>query len=188
MRLEIRRLVRDLGITAVFVTHDQTEALTMSDSIALMDAGRVVQQGAPHDIYYRPGSAFAARFIGGGNIIPGSVMSAPDAQGIAEIDTPFGRVGCVLPSGMTQGGKIDVIIRADALRLCNGHAPPDEKINFFRLQLLQASFTGDFIEGVAHSAEAALRVRLGPHSQIQLPHPVVVEVLTDRCIVLPRTE
>lgn len=160
----------------------------MSDSIALMDAGRVVQQGAPHDIYYRPGSAFAANFVGSGNIIPGSVVSVPDAHGTAEIDTPFGRVRCVLPNGMAQGSKIDVIIRADALRVCNGHAPTDESLNFFRLKISQGSFIGDFIEGVAYSGRTVLRVRLGPHTQIRPPHALIVEVLADRCVVLPRED
>jgi iron(III) transport system ATP-binding protein len=188
MRLEIGRLVRDLGITAVFVTHDQVEALTMSDRIALVDAGRILQQGAPHDIYYRPQSAFAARFVGNGNIIPGKVISTPDFHGNSEVDTPFGRVGCRLPAGSTQGCHVDVIVRPDALRVCNGHAPADEQINFFRLQLSQASFTGEFIEGIAQSGAATLRVRLGPHTDVKSPYATVVEVMPDRCVVLPGKE
>jgi iron(III) transport system ATP-binding protein len=188
MRTEIGRLVRDLGITAVFVTHDQIEALTMSDCIALMDGGRVVQQGAPHDIYYRPQSAFAARFVGNGNIIPGQVALGPDAQGNAEIVTPFGRVGCRVPTGIAQGSKIDVIVRPDAMRVCNGEAPTEETLNFFRIQISQASFIGDFIEAVAHAGPATLRVRLGPHAAIQPPHAAVIEVIADRCVVLLRRD
>jgi iron(III) transport system ATP-binding protein len=180
MRQEIRRLTRQFGITAVFVTHDQVEALTMSDQIALMDAGHVVQQGTPHDIYYRPRSAFAARFVGSGNIIPGRVLSAPNAQGRAEIDTPFGRVACVVAPGASQGSRIDL-----ALRVCNGHAPTAERLNFFRLEIAQTSFIGDFIEGVAHAGQSSLRVRLEPHARIQAPQSTVVEVIPDRCVVLP---
>jgi iron(III) transport system ATP-binding protein len=76
MRVELRLLVKSLGITTVFVTHDQLEAMSMSDQIALMRAGKVVQLGAPRDVYLRPNSAFAADFMGRSNMIAG-VLSSP---------------------------------------------------------------------------------------------------------------
>jgi iron(III) transport system ATP-binding protein len=188
MRVELGRLVRQLGITTIFVTHDQAEALTMSDRIALIDAGRVVQQGAPHDIYYRPNSTFAARFVCGGNIVPGTVVSAPDMQRQAEIDTPFGRVACALPTGINAGDDVNLVVRPDSLRVCNGDAPVDGRPNFFHVDISDVSFMGDFIEGIALSGSTALRVRLDPHVQVQMPHAAVVEVIAQRCVVLPRKE
>ena len=80
MQIELKRVQREVGITFVFVTHDQGEALTMSDRIAVMSEGRVEQVGAPFDIYSRPQSLFVAGFIGSANLLPGTIAST-DASG-----------------------------------------------------------------------------------------------------------
>jgi spermidine/putrescine transport system ATP-binding protein len=80
MQIELKRIQREVGITFVFVTHDQGEALTMSDRIAVMSEGRVEQVGAPFDIYSRPQSLFVAGFIGSANLLPGTIAST-DASG-----------------------------------------------------------------------------------------------------------
>lgn len=80
MQIELKRIQREVGITFVFVTHDQGEALTMSDRIAVMSEGRVEQVGAPFDIYSRPESLFVAGFIGSANLLPGTIAST-DASG-----------------------------------------------------------------------------------------------------------
>ena len=74
MQLELRAIQRKLGATFVYVTHDQTEALVMSDRIAIMNAGRIVQEGSPREIYTRPTSAFASDFIGETNLLRGMVV------------------------------------------------------------------------------------------------------------------
>ena len=73
MQLELKRIQREVGITFVFVTHDQEEALTMSDRIAVMSDGRVEQIGTPEEIYHRPATPFVAGFIGEANLLPGTV-------------------------------------------------------------------------------------------------------------------
>jgi putative spermidine/putrescine transport system ATP-binding protein len=75
MQLEVRRLQRRLGITTVFITHDQEEALVLSDRIAVMNHGRIEQVGAPSEIYERPATPFVADFIGESNLLPGTVAS-----------------------------------------------------------------------------------------------------------------
>jgi iron(III) transport system ATP-binding protein len=77
MRVELRLLVKALGITTVFVTHDQLEAMSMSDQIALMRSGKVVQLGPPREVYLRPNSAFTADFMGRSNMIAGVLTSQP---------------------------------------------------------------------------------------------------------------
>src|ERR1700710_1116933 len=76
LRFELKRLQRDLGVTSVYVTHDQTEALALSSKIAVMRDGRVRQIGRPRDVYERPGSRFVAEFIGSSNFLPGTVTAA----------------------------------------------------------------------------------------------------------------
>ncbi len=76
MQLELKRIQRDTAVTFIFVTHDQQEALTMSDHIAVMSDGWVEQIGSPTDIYHRPATPFVAGFIGEANLLPGSVEAA----------------------------------------------------------------------------------------------------------------
>ena len=83
MQVELKRIQRETGITFVLVTHDQEEALSMSDRIAVMDRGRVLQVGRPEDIYERPTCRFVADFIGEANVLPGALVGHPDADTIA---------------------------------------------------------------------------------------------------------
>src|SRR6185312_14276564 len=75
MQIELRRIQRESGLTTIFVTHDQEEALTLSDKIAILDRGRIVQEGAPAEIYERPRSRFAASFLGDANFLTGTVTA-----------------------------------------------------------------------------------------------------------------
>ena len=74
MQIELKQIQREVGITTVFVTHDQEEALTLSDRIAIFDEGKVVQAGSPHEVYERPATAFAANFLGDANFFEGKVL------------------------------------------------------------------------------------------------------------------
>src|SRR6185295_13081033 len=96
MRVEISGLQRRLGIATVFVTHDQGEALTMSDRIAVMRNGRIDQIGAPTDIYERPATRFVASFIGAINMLPANVESI-EAGGFGRLATPAGPAAAKLP-------------------------------------------------------------------------------------------
>ena len=80
MRRELAGLIRQIGITAVFVTHDQVEALSLADRVAVMEQGRIVQEGTPAEIYERPRNLFVARFLGAANVLPGKVEER-DRQG-----------------------------------------------------------------------------------------------------------
>jgi iron(III) transport system ATP-binding protein len=93
MRGELLLIQKRVGITTLFVTHDQVEALSMSDAIAVMSGGKIVQEGVPRDIYHRPASEFVADFIGSANLIRGAVRPAADASDAnLTIDTSFGVV------------------------------------------------------------------------------------------------
>ena len=83
MQVELKRIQRESGITFVLVTHDQEEALSMSDRIAVMDRGRVLQTGRPQDIYERPATRFVADFIGEANVLPGALVGRAEAADVA---------------------------------------------------------------------------------------------------------
>lgn len=121
MQIELKRIQREVGITFVFVTHDQGEALTMSDRVAVMSAGRIEQIASPIDIYRRPATLFVAGFIGSANLLPATVASA-DAGG-ARVDMASG--GSVtltsdqMANGMAarDGDKVTVMVRPEHLTL-----------------------------------------------------------------------
>ncbi len=124
MQLELKRIQRDVGISFVFVTHDQEEALAMSDRIAVMRGGRLEQVGTPEAIYDAPESAFVARFIGSANLIPVVVERATDAR--ARLRLPGGRVGEVATGGRSFAPEAPALlmIRPERLELARHEPPP----------------------------------------------------------------
>jgi spermidine/putrescine ABC transporter ATP-binding subunit len=114
MQVELRGLQQRLGITAVFVTHDQEEALTLSDRVAVMRNGVIEQVGAPRDIYDRPVNEFVAGFLGASNFLDGIVVSREGA--IAQVETACGRVG-VAADGARVGAKVRVAVRPERVRM-----------------------------------------------------------------------
>lgn len=129
MRSEIRDLQRRLGLTAIFVTHDQSEALTMSDVIVVMSAGKVEQVGTPWGIYHRPANKFVASFLGTGNFIPGVVeevldQGQDDREAAAQylppaalyrLKTELGTMEVGGVPGFVPGDQVEVVVRAENL-------------------------------------------------------------------------
>ena len=123
MRSEISALQRRLGIATVFVTHDQGEALTMSDRIAVMRNGRIEQLGTPEDIYERPATRFVAGFIGSINMLPAKVETV-EAGGRARLATAAGPVIARLPPGLGAGASAALTVRPERLRIAaEGRSP-----------------------------------------------------------------
>ena len=110
MQLELKRIQRESGITFIFVTHDQEEALTMSDRVAVMRAGEILQLGTPVDIYNEPESAFVADFIGASNILPSTMVRD---QLVHFLGTDF---PCV-DSGFGENNPVDVVLRPEDVKL-----------------------------------------------------------------------
>jgi spermidine/putrescine transport system ATP-binding protein len=124
MQLELKRIQRDVGITFVFVTHDQEEALTMSDRIAVMRAGRLEQVGTPEQIYDAPETAFVARFIGSANMIPVAIERTSGSR--ATLRLPGGRQGDAPTSGRSfdVGDQALLMVRPERLELEACEPPP----------------------------------------------------------------
>jgi len=116
MQLELKRLQREVGITFVYVTHDQEEALTMSDRIAVMNQGRVLQTAEPRQIYDYPATRFVADFIGTTNFINGRIISTGNETASVELDG-LGIVCMTMQEGLATGQSITLAIRPERLRL-----------------------------------------------------------------------
>jgi len=126
MQLELRRVHDELGITMLNVTHDQDEALTMSDRIVLMNNGRIEQQDAPENLYFRPVSRFAADFIGTANLISCQIESQPATDDMLTVSTPFGRLQAPRPvQNIATGAQATLLLRPESVRLLCADEPDD---------------------------------------------------------------
>ncbi|HVL95247.1 MAG TPA: ABC transporter ATP-binding protein [Solirubrobacteraceae bacterium] len=143
LQLELKRIQQEVGITFVHVTHDQEEAMTMADEIAVMNAGRVEQRGSASELYERPTTAFVANFLGTSNLLDGRVV------GRGEFETRGG-VRLRVPAGAGAGGRAGV--RPEKLTLVAEGAPPDGAANVLSGQVTVASFLGTAIQYVVRTA------------------------------------
>jgi spermidine/putrescine transport system ATP-binding protein len=124
MQVELKRIQREVGITFVYVTHDQNEALTMSDRIAVMNDGVIEQLGSPREIYEHPATRFVAGFIGTSNLLTGTLARVTDDQGIIEV-SPDERI--VVPAvgrdRLRAGQEIELTVRPEKIELVTGPGP-----------------------------------------------------------------
>jgi putative spermidine/putrescine transport system ATP-binding protein len=155
MQVEIKRIHREVGITMIYVTHDQTEAMTMSDRIAVFCNGRIEQVGSPLDVYHRPVNRFVGEFIGDSNFFAG--RADPARPGLVEL-TGIGPVR-VAAKGGVAGGEVDVMIRPERLRLLAGGETPGAD-NSFEMILDDIINYGDSILAIGKTRGLPLRARL----------------------------
>jgi putative spermidine/putrescine transport system ATP-binding protein len=136
MQLEIKRIHRDSGTTIVYVTHDQEEAMTMSDRICLMNGGRIEQLGTPSDLYFRPRTLFVADFIGESNLLSGSVSSAGAAQVEVALGDGATRVTATAHAPLSAGDRVRVMVRPQNI------APGADGANTLRGRVVDSMITG----------------------------------------------
>jgi len=185
MRNELKRLQREIGITTVYVTHDQAEALALSDRLAVMDRGRIVQVGTPHEIYFHPVDAFVARFVGATNLLEGRVLAA--AAGKGEVEVLRGRrLKCVVPAGIDGAAPVVVSIRPESILL----APCAEAAAHADRNCLAGRVTGVTFLGAARRIDVmADGVSLQVTTLADAPLPagdVLLVFAPDRTMALPR--
>ena len=132
MRTEIRRIQQALGITAIYVTHDQSEAMSISDNIILMKGGVIAQMGSPMEIYYRPRSEFVADFIGECNFLKGSVRSASAAETVIDIGGHPVTVANVDGRAPAVGSQAEIVLRPEAITIADqGQLPCKVELSCF---------------------------------------------------------
>jgi ABC-type Fe3+/spermidine/putrescine transport system ATPase subunit len=122
LQVEIKRIQAKLGVTVIYVTHDQEEALVMSDRIAVMDGGAIRQMGPIADMYERPRSLFVAQFLGESNVLDGRIADDRDGMLQIELAGGAGRIGA-LPSDPARSGAVKLLVRPESLALTDAPAP-----------------------------------------------------------------
>jgi len=176
MRFEVRRLHDEYRYTTVYVTHDQSEAMTTADLIAVMNAGKIEQAGSPEDIYERPRSEFVARFIGSSNVIKGEVLD----------ETHLSCAGAALRctgGKFARGGQGAVAVRQHVVRLWA--SKPDSMENVMPGTVVRQTFLGasrDYLVAVGNGTQ--VRVVASAAENISLGAPVWLYLPPDRCRVL----
>jgi putative spermidine/putrescine transport system ATP-binding protein len=180
LRGELRRIQQDLGITAVYVTHDQEEALSIADRIAVMRAGRIEQIGGPEEIYARPRTDFVADFVGISNLIPCRVVSA--AAGTVEWE---GERLQVPGTGATDGATVLVSIRPEKLMIADGAAPAG--CNRLEGLLEVVTFLGPFVrlEVAVHGRAFWVDVPTGRAAGLERKKPLTLTFAPGDCVVIP---
>ncbi|MGE4318499.1 MAG: ABC transporter ATP-binding protein [Deferribacterales bacterium] len=141
MRSELRDIQKKTGVTFIYITHDQGEAMTMSDRVAVMSAGKIEQTGSPEEIYNNPSTPFTASFVGENNMFRGRVIST--SGNMSEIETPCGRFTGVNTDGHSQGDEAVIFIRPERMAVAesasgNGH-------NIFSSTVSRMEFEGSFV-------------------------------------------
>ncbi len=139
MRSELRQLVKAAGTTAVYVTHDQKEALSMADRIAVMRDGRIIQTGTPEEVYHRPGTKFVADFLGEANFVVGNVQSGPD--GPLRIDTPVGQL--LAEAGGNTRGNVTCCVRPECVDIRPADTPAAPQTARLRATVTSSTFLGE---------------------------------------------
>lgn len=180
MRLELRQLQRQLGITTIYVTHDQVEALSMSNVVAVMHEGRIAQIGPPRDIYERPQTRFVADFIGLTNLISGRVVASADEGGLHRVETAQGALTCTIPGGAAPQSEVLVSIRPEDVTIRDGSARPGA----WEGTVQQVVFLGESVDCRLAVGELMLRAHVHPSLRVKRGDTVSLEFNPERCVAI----
>jgi iron(III) transport system ATP-binding protein len=182
MRVELRELQRRLGITTLYVTHDQIEALSMSNVIAVMSAGVTVQEGTPREIYLQPRSKFVAQFIGSTNQISGQVTNQ-GGDGTGNVRTEEGEISCGILAELKAGDKVVVVVRPESIVL--HQKKPSHGDNVLEGKIGAAMFLGEYVDCTIELGKNVLETHQ-PHSlRVRRGDTVWVELPVGDCMALP---
>jgi len=185
MRNELRRIQRQIGISSIYVTHDQAEALAVSDWIMVMKDGRIVERGRPLDIYRYPRHVFTAQFLGTTNLIAGTVDSIDEVAGRLKVVTALGPIiGSDPTRKIAAGHKVRVSIRPEDLYETAG-GDASLRVNVFEGALTFAIFAGVAVEAEVRCGEMSLACLLDREADLTPGRPATLRARAHACLVLP---
>ena len=183
MRFELKRLQLELGITTLYVTHDQAEALALSDEVLVMSGGKVMQRGNPTDIYRRPNSEFVADFIGSTNLVPGKVEGALGADGKGVVRAAEGAIHCTFFQPIAAGADALVSVRPEDIFITAPGAARSASVLAGKVE--NRVFLGEVIDYIVRVGSRELRVRAKPEQDFAIGASVALEFTAERCVGLP---
>jgi ABC-type Fe3+/spermidine/putrescine transport system ATPase subunit len=181
MRVELRDLRAKLNFTSIYVTHDQEEALAISDRVIVMNGGKIEQIGTPEDIYDRPRNRFVADFIGSANIVRGTLRQS-DAGGSIQFETADGQLIRGIAPYPVTGRESEVAIRTAYVHMADGSAARRE--NALQGTIRRRMFHGDFIQYIVQWGGGELVVRRSPTEIFEEGANISLQFSARHCVLL----
>jgi ABC-type Fe3+/spermidine/putrescine transport system ATPase subunit len=171
MQVEVKEIQRKLGVTTIFVTHDQSEALSLSDRVAVIFEGRIRQLDTPHQIYRRPADRFIASFIGEGSVLRARLDRIDDRAAAVMVGSSRVIVPAQPLAGLTNGALVDLFVRPEQLRIATEHGA-------FKGSVVATSFQGDHVDVYVDAPEVATT-----RVQVQVPFVERVPSVGDGVVI-----
>ena len=184
MRFELKRLQRELRITTVYVTHDQSEALALSHQVAVMNQGRIQQIGSPREIYERPQNKFVADFVGTTNFVDGTVVARDAAADTYVIETEMGPLHSSSVDAVHVGDKVVLSIRPEDVQLTE-EQPAVRGVNSFHAMVDQKIFLGEAMDFQVRIGERTLLARTHPSVRTAIGHRVWACIDPAKSVAMP---
>ena len=185
MRFELKRLQRELKITTIYVTHDQSEALALSHEIAVMNEGRIVQIGSPRDIYERPRNKIVADVVGATNFIDGTVIAITEDAARYDIDSEIGRIIANSAVPLRAGDKVVLSVRPEDVELSDR---PFDEGNRFVGNVNAKIFLGDYLDYQVQVRERVLLTKAHSSLRTATDEKIHVRINPEKCIAIPDSD
>jgi iron(III) transport system ATP-binding protein len=183
MRTELRKLVERLNLTTLFVTHEQIEALTMSDVVAVMHNGKLIQAASPTEIYYNPIGSFVADFIGKSNFITATVQAHLNGgTPTARVDSPMGTFTCRIPPGLEVGESILVAIRPENVTVRNPAIASTG--NTVQGTVDGVYFLGNLVDCIVQVGAHSVRVQVHPQGAPKKGDAIELHLPVEHCFAI----
>ncbi|HLH97641.1 MAG TPA: ABC transporter ATP-binding protein [Xanthobacteraceae bacterium] len=185
MRSELKRLQRELGLTTVYVTHDQSEALALSHEIAVMNDGRVVQIGTPRQIYEQPANQFVADFVGTTNFIGATVSSVDEGSGRCLVGCGMGPLRVQASQGVAKGDAVTVSVRPEDVELSEAPLQAASGDNLCKAVVVAKDFLGEHLDFQVKVGDVVLLARAHPSLRTPVGDSIYLRLKTEKCVAIP---
>ncbi len=184
MRFELKRLQRELRLTTVYVTHDQSEALALSHEIAVMNEGHIVQIGAPRDIYEHPKNKFVADFVGTTNFVEATVRGPQGAQGYYRVSTALGDLGAYSVEALRAGDRVILSVRPEDVELSEQRP---ESGDVCEAVVDVKVFLGEYLDFQVKVGDRLLLARAHPSLKTPVGQRIYVRTNPEKCVAIPES-
>ena len=185
MRFELKRIQRDLGLTTVYVTHDQGEALALSHQIAVMNEGRVVQIGSPTDIYDHPTSKFVADFIGTSNFVEATVLGYDESSKLYTVRCVLGDIKAVSLANLPKDSKVTISVRPEDVDLSETSWSDGKPANLCSGTVDNKVFLGDIVDFQVKVNGFVMQARSHPSLTTPVGGNLNIRMDPRKCVALP---
>ena len=186
MRYLLKDIQREIGITAIYVTHDQAEAMALGDELLVMNEGRIEQRGSARSLYCEPETRFVADFIGVANLLEGTLLGEkPNEEDSVEVRLGGGPAGIlrVLKGSAATGGGVTVLVRPEWVRILSGK--PESEYNVIRGFVHKCQYLGDRTEVLVDTEYSTMRAWIDGAAAFEDREEIYMEIDGGKCIALP---